>query len=230
MNTFQHSSSPLCRAAKAGALICAIAGSGFFAHAQSTSPLTPQPVPESSTATLIGNEPGGVSYLAREFVQQAAQANQTEIAMANVVESRSTNLAVKSFASMMRADHQQNFSELQQLAQSHAMVVDSALSSVNQHAVNHLQKISDANLDREFAKVMLKDHVKTIRAFDKASIEISEPYLKTYAQNTLPTLRKHLRHAEDAARAAGVDESTIFSILKGLPGGEAQRAVTYNQD
>ncbi len=230
MKTFQQPSFRFARAAKTGTLICAIASSGFFAQAQGTSPLTPQPAPESSTATLIGNEPDGVSYLAREFVQDAAQANQTEIAMANVVESRSTNATVKKFARMMRTDHQQNFGELQQLAESHAMVLDSALSTMNQHAVNKLQKTSDANLDREYAKVMLKDHVKAIKRFEKASTEISEPYLKTYAQNTLPALRRHLRQAEDTARVAGVDESTISSILKSLPGQEAQRAVTFNQN
>ena len=227
MKTFQNSSFRFRHAAKVGALVCAIASTGFLVQAQST---PPQSAPESSAATLIGNEPNAISLPAREFVQEASQANQTEIAMANVVESRSTNDSVKEFARMMRNDHQKNFAELQALAQSHAMVVDSALSPINQHAVNKLQKTSDGNLDKEYAKVMLKDHVKTIKRFDKASAEISEPYLKTYAQNTLPALRTHLQHAEDTARAAGVDESTISSILKSLPGDEAQRAVTFNQN
>jgi hypothetical protein len=38
-----------------------------------------------------------------------------------------------------------------------------------------------------------------------------------------------LRHAENAARASGVDEMTIASILTGLPSEEEDRSVTFNR-
>jgi hypothetical protein len=43
--------------------------------------------------------------------------------------------------------------------------------------------------------------------------------VKQYAQETLPTLQSHLQHAESAAKAAGVDQSTISSITKDMPAG-----------
>jgi predicted outer membrane protein len=109
------------------------------------------------------------------------------------------------------------------------VALDATLTSANERAVDRLRKASDADFDMDYTKVMLKDHVKCIKMFDKAVADIEEPYVKEYARNTLPALRKHLRHSEDAARSVGVDEATISSILKGLPLGESQ-AVSFNQN
>lgn len=171
-----------------------------------------------------------ISHAGREFLRDAAQANQAEISMANVAEARSQNDAVRKLAQMMLDDHQKNLALVQGIAQAHAVQLDSALDMMNQHSLKHLQKAGDVDFNREYTTMMLKDHVKCIKRFDKAVAEIQEPYVKDYAQNTLPALRKHLRHCEDAARAVGVDETTISTILKGLPADESQRAVTFNQN
>jgi putative membrane protein len=165
-----------------------------------------------------------ISHRAKEFLKDAAQANQTEIAMANVAEGKSQNTQVKDLARMLRTDHEQNYAQLQSIAQAHGITLDPSLDMLNQHEVNRLQKANDAEFDREYTKVMLKDHVKCIKRFDKAGADIEEQDVKQYAQNTLPALRHHLQKSEEAARAAGVDDSTISSILKELPAED--RAVT----
>lgn len=170
-----------------------------------------------------------ISHSAKEFLQEASQANQTEIAMANLAETRSQNPTVKDLAQMMSSDHQQNYAQVQSLALNHSVALEAALSASNERAVDRLRKASDADFDKDYVTVMLKDHVKCIKRFDKAVADIQEPSIREYAQNTLPALRKHLRHSEDAARAVGVDDSTINSILKGLPSEEAQRGVTFNR-
>jgi putative membrane protein len=99
---------------------------------------------------------------------------------------------------------------------------------MNQRSVNRLKKASNADFDKDYTKLMLKDHVKCIGRFDKATKDLEEPYLREYAQGTLPALRNHLQHSEEAARAVGVDESTISAILKGLPSHESQQSVAAN--
>jgi putative membrane protein len=220
MKTCKYSMTRLMRVVKIGvALGTAIIGASALQGQDS--PSAPAPVPGSIAE---------ISHRAKEFLQDAAQANQTEMAMADVAEGRSQNSAVKELAQMMRSDHQQNYAQLQVIAQNHLIALDSSLNMMNQHAVNHLRKVSDADFDKDYTKAMLKDHVKCITRFDKAIAEIEEPYVREYAQSTLPALRKHLRHTEDAARSVGVDETTISSILKGLPSDEAQRSVTFNQN
>jgi len=183
-------------------------------QAQSSSQSTAPALPPS-------NAP---SHRAKEFVKDAAQANQTEIAMANVAENKSQNTQVKDLARMLRRDHEKNYSQLHTIAMAYGIALDPKLDMLNQHEVNRLQKANDADFDKEYTKVMLKDHVKCIKRFDKAVSDVEEQDVKQYAQNTLPALRRHLQKSEDAARAVGVDESTITSILKDLP--SEDRAVT----
>jgi putative membrane protein len=170
-----------------------------------------------------------ISHAAKEFLQFAVQANQTEIVMANAAEVTSQNDAVRDLARMLLIDHHQNYSLLQSIAQNHGVALDPSLDRLNRQAVNRLEKVSDAAFDRDYTSVVLKDHVKSITRFDRALSDIQEPSIREYAQNTLATLRQHLRHSEDAARAAGVDEVTISSILRGLPNDEALRAVAVSR-
>lgn len=165
-----------------------------------------------------------ISHRAKEFLKEAAQANQTEIAMANVAEGKAQNQQVKDLAHMMRTDHEQNYAEVQTLAQAHGVTLDPSLDMLNQHEVNRLQKTHDADFDKEYTKIMLKTHVKCIKRFDKAAADIEEQDVKQYAQSTLPALHHHLQKSEDAARAVGLDEATINDILKELP--SQDRAVT----
>jgi len=222
MKTCNNSVTRLLRVVSIGtALSAAILTASAFQE-QSPSPTVPLPAVPGNAAQI--------SHRAKAFLQDAAQANQTEIAMANVAEATSQNNPVKEMARMLRSDHQQNYAQLQMIAQSHLVALDPGLNSMNRRAVERLQKASVADFDKDYAKIMLKDHVKCIKMFDKAVGDIEELDIREYAHSTLPALRKHLRHAEDTARAVGVDEATISSILKGLPSEEAQRAVTFNQN
>jgi hypothetical protein len=81
-----------------------------------------------------------------------------------------------------------------------------------------LEKLNGADFDQQYAKDMLEDHVTDIKKFQKASQQIQDTDVKEYAQTCLPVLQRHLQHAEAAAKAVGVDESTISSITKRLPG------------
>jgi putative membrane protein len=216
MKTYRTSQTRLPRLVKVGAALGAVIFTAAALQAQSAGQNTAPPPSASSEPSM--------SHRAKEFLKDAGQANQREIAMANVAENKSQNTQVKDLARMMRTDHEQNYGQLQTIAQSHGITLDAKLDMLNQHEVNRLQKANDADFDKEYTKVMLKDHVKCIKRFDKAASDIEEQDVKQYAQNTLPALRHHLQQSEEAARSVGVDESTISSILKELP--SEDRAVT----
>jgi putative membrane protein len=195
-------------------------------QAQITEPPLQNPPAQSNPSLTTPSEPtdangGTIKHSAKEFLQEANQANQTEIAMANIAENKSQNTQVKELAKMVIDDHQKNLAQVQALAQSHNVTLDPNLTFMNKHAVESLQKDSEKNggadFDKDFTKVMLKDHVKCIKRFERVAEHATDSSIKTYAQTTLPALQMHLQHAKDAARAVGVEDSTINSILKGLP-------------
>jgi putative membrane protein len=190
------------------------------ATAQVTAPNTPPAAATDATGTI--------SHKGKEFLKDAAQANQMEISLGDIALEKSQNKDVRDLAQKLRTDHQMNFAQLQPIARSHGVTLDSALSFMNQRSVNHLQKANDVDFDRDYTTMMIKDHVSAIKTFDKAVADVQEPDVKQYAESTLPTLRGHLLKAEKAARAVGVDQEKISSILKDLPNQEAERSVTVN--
>jgi putative membrane protein len=192
-------------------------GTALGATILAVSTLQAQPAAPNVNPPAATAPDSNVSHRAKEFLKDAAQVNQKEIALADVAESKSQNSTVKELAHMMRTDHQQNYAQVQALAQAHGVTLEAAPDWMNQREIDHLQKVKDADFDQDYTKMMLKGHVKTIKLFEKASADIQEQDVKQYALNTLPALRLHLRHSEDAARAVGVDPSTISSILKDLP-------------
>ncbi len=159
------------------------------------------------------------SHRAREFIQKAAQGNSAEIAFSELAQSKALSPEVRQVAQMVASDHQQAGQKLQVVAQAHGIALDQFLDQMNQREVNRLLKAPGEDFDKNYARIMLKDHAKAIRMYETAANKIKEADVQEYAQNTLPKLREHLRHAEEAARAVGLDDSTVSSIVKGIPAG-----------
>lgn len=162
------------------------------------------------------------------FVKDASQGNQAEIATAQLAEQKGQNPEIKSLAQMLQQDHQQAQEKLQTIAQAHGVTLDQSPSWSQRRAQGKLEKLNGADFDQQYAKDMLEDHVTDIKKFQKASQSIEDADVKQYAEETLPTLQKHLEHAKSAAKSVGVDDSTISSITKGLP--EAVGGTGENQE
>jgi putative membrane protein len=187
-----------------------------------TAPVATAPATPDASGTVANNDTVNTqrtSHRAKEFIKDAAQANSAEIALSELAQSKAQNSDVKQLAEMMVTDHQACNQKLQGIAQARGVEFDQSLDWINQHEVNRLQKSREGDFDKDYTKIMLKDHVKAIKMFQKAADDIQEPDVKEFAANALPKLREHLRHAEDAARAVGLDDSTVTSIVKDVPTG-----------
>jgi putative membrane protein len=162
------------------------------------------------------------------FIKEASQGNQSEIATAQLAQQKGQNPEIKNLAQMIQQDHQQAQEKLQTIAQAHGVTLDQTPSWSQRRAQGKLEKLNGSDFDQQYAKDMLEDHVTDIKKFQKASQNIEDADVKQYAEDTLPTLQKHLEHAKAAAKSAGVDDSTISSITKSLP--EAVGGTGENQE
>jgi putative membrane protein len=174
--------------------------------------------------------PADISHRAKDFLQDAVQADQTHVALANIAEQKSQNTAVTELAQKIRADHVQNYAQLQSIAGAHGVVLSDFPDWTHQRTINRLQRSRDADFDQGYIKALIKADVACIKTFDKAVAQVEEPDIRQYAQNTLPTLRDHLRRWEEAARSVGMDKATISSLIKGLPADEVEQLVTFNRN
>ena len=59
-----------------------------------------------------------------------------------------------------------------------------------------LDKLSGAAFDRAWADQLIKNHQASIEAFTKATT-FSDAGVKTFAEQTLPTLREHLKRLQE---------------------------------
>lgn len=179
-------------------------------------------------AGRAGAADNNLSMKASSFVKAASEGNQGEIAMAQLAQQKSQNSDIKNLAQTIQNDHQQAQEKLQTIAQTHGLTLDQGLSWSQKRSQAKLEKLSGADFDQQYAKDMLEDHVSDLKKFQKASEQIEETDVKQYAQDTLPKLQQHLEQAKTAAKAVGVDESTISSITSKAPamGGTGEKQET----
>jgi putative membrane protein len=151
------------------------------------------------------------------FLTDAAEGNLAEVEMGKLGEQKSQNEKIKQFCQSIQKDHQAANQKLQPLAQSKGVQFPDSADFRHRHEMKRLEKLSGAEFDREFATFALKDHGKTISLFQKEIKDGEDADLKQFAQSTLPTLQQHMDMAKDAAKAVGVSETDISSIMKKYP-------------
>jgi len=70
-------------------------------------------------------------------------------------------------------------------------------------ALGSLQNLSGSEFDRTFVQKVIEHHQKDIASFERASRESQDSDIKSFAENTLPTLRNHLQMAQAATSNQG---------------------------
>jgi putative membrane protein len=140
----------------------------------------------------------------RSFVTSAQEGNLAEVEAARLVEQKSTNPAVKDFASRMVTDHTRDSEQLKTLASAEGVTLPSALSAAERTQDESWQKLSGTKLNDAYLRDELQDHKETISAFENEIEHGQDKAVKKYAEQTLPTLQDHIRIAEDLVGKMGM--------------------------
>lgn len=149
----------------------------------------------TSTAPLEGPD--------KEFADKAAKGGNSEVALGNLMVQKATSPDVKSFAQRMVDDHSKAGQELSQLASAKGMTAPAEPSEDAKKEIDKLDKLSGAELDKEYMSFMVNDHKKDVEEFQKQSTDAKDADLKAWVAKTLPTLQDHLRMAEETATKVG---------------------------
>jgi len=139
---------------------------------------------------------GSLSKADRDFMIKAAQGGMAEVKTGNLAATQAQNSKVKAFGERMVKDHSQANDKLMALAQSKGVTLPTKPDSKDQHTLEHLQGLSGTDFDKAYADDMVKDHKTDVREFERAANNASDPDVKSFAQQTLPTLKHHLAMAE----------------------------------
>jgi putative membrane protein len=132
----------------------------------------------------------------KDFVREAAQGSAAEVALGRMAQEKGSSDAVKEFGKRMVDDHSKAEEELRQVAQMAKLDVRSDMPKKAKKAQDKLSKLSGADFDRAYAKMMVSDHKEDIKAFEREAHSGAVPAVKDFAAKTLPTLQEHLKLAE----------------------------------
>lgn len=132
----------------------------------------------------------------KNFWNEAAQSGMAEVALGNLGQQKAQNEKVKEFADQMVKDHSAVNDELKSIASGKNVTLPTAVSAKQKATYDKLNGLSGADFDREFMKVMVKDHEAAVKLFDKQSKTDADADAKAFAAKHLPTLQGHLQTAQ----------------------------------
>jgi putative membrane protein len=137
------------------------------------------------------------------FVANAASGGMVEVQLGHLAEARGNSPDVKNFGRRMVADHSDAGAKLQAVASKEGMSVSSTLNQEDQATYNKLRNLSGADFDRAYADAMVKDHEQDIAEFEREAKSGKDSAVRQFAQDTLPTLREHLKLAQAMQKSVG---------------------------
>jgi putative membrane protein len=127
-----------------------------------------------------------------DFLVKAANGGMTEVKAAEIASTKSTNKAITDFAAMMKTDHGAANNEVIALAQKRNVTLPTSVGDDKQKELDDMAKMNGKDFDKDYVKAMVKGHEETVDMFKKASDKVKDSEVKTFIDNTLPTLQKHL--------------------------------------
>jgi putative membrane protein len=168
-----------------------------------------------------------------EFIKKAAQGNLFEIHAGELAASKGVNSQVREFGQMLQQDHLESQQKLRDLAGAEDLM-PTHLEEKKAEKVKELQERSGEEFDKEFIKMSLTGHSKKIAKLESSLNELEDETLRSFVNESLQVMQKHLTRSKEIAATLGLDEATVASLIQegsegvGAPaeeveiGGEAQ--------
>jgi putative membrane protein len=147
----------------------------------------------------------------QKFVMEAAQGSMMEVELGRLASQKATNADVKAFAQRMVTDHGKASDQLEQVVSQKGVTLPTTLPQDMSNEMDKLSRASGAEFDRMYMSEMVKHHRKDVSEFEKQAERGGDPAVRAFAQQTLPTLREHLRLAQDLASRVGANVSEDHS-------------------
>ena len=131
-----------------------------------------------------------------EFAKKAAEGGMAEVQLGQIAASNASDAGIKNFGQHMVTDHSSANDELKAAAQQDGVQLPQDMSKEHKAAADRLSKLQGDAFDKEYARMMVKDHEEDVALFKKEASSGKDTNLKAFAQKTLPKLEDHLKMAQ----------------------------------
>ena len=130
----------------------------------------------------------------KTFLADAIQINLAEISVGELAQKNGGSDKVKAFGKMLVDDHTASNTKATSIAQANGITPPTEPKAADKNKYDELKKLSGAEFDRAFKQAMVEGHQQAIAKFETVSKGNDD--VAKFAQETLPTLRKHLETAQ----------------------------------
>lgn len=170
------------------AILCVILGlaASPVAIAQTAAPAKAEDVAKAAT------DPAA-------FARVAASSNMLEIESSTLALERSQNADVRAFAQKMVDDHTAAGEKMQAVAQDAELEVPAEMNDADKESLQALQDAQD--FDRAYLDLQVKAHDEAVTLFETFAAEGEQGPLRSFAEETLPTLKDHQGHVRSLTGA-----------------------------
>jgi putative membrane protein len=196
------------------------------AYAQTPPPPNPQ-TPPPQTQRDKPDMPKPTTSSDAEFAQKALMGGKHEIDGAKFALSKTTNADVKALANRLIEDHEAANNELSSMMRPDATKPEATRPDATKpdatkpeatrpdatkpeatrpdaaQGSEAWRSLSGAAFDRGYADHLIAEHQKTISLYETEANSGSDAKLKAFAAKTLPTIREHLKAAQDLRSKLG---------------------------
>ena len=133
----------------------------------------------------------------KSFVTKAEKDNLAEQEIGRFAAEKTQNKDVKDYAQMLVDDHTKALNDLVDLMNKKGMAQPNGLPKGEHEAMSKLNGLSGPDFDREFINSMIEDHQKAVSEFRQEKDMAQDKDVKSYADQVLPVLEKHLQKAQE---------------------------------
>ncbi|WP_162417140.1 DUF4142 domain-containing protein [Cyclobacterium roseum] len=132
------------------------------------------------------------------FLRKAAEMQMEMINFGKLAQEKGNSAEVKEFGRVMEAENTKSQTEINALAQSKSMSLPGSATDDSMEAYNDLNEETGNDFGRSYSDRMVDQHEDAIDLFENAANDSEDPEIKAWASEQLPTLRNHLKLAEDS--------------------------------
>lgn len=139
---------------------------------------------------------------AQDFVNKAAAGGMFEVDSSKVAEAKVQDQSIKDFAHKMIDDHGAANAKLETIAGEQKLTVPKELDAKHKGDVDTLQNGKDP-IDAPYVQMQRDAHTDAVTLFESYAKDGDNAELKTFAQQTVPTLKMHQEMIEKIASKMG---------------------------
>jgi putative membrane protein len=166
------------------ALVALIAGGLCLGASVRAAQKKEETKPSPSASTSKSPATAALSEKDKSFMKDAAKGGMMEVDMGKMAQQKGKSADVKKIGGTMVADHTKANNELMGIAKKKG--VDLSKEKPAAHSMG------DANFDKDYINMMVKDHEKDLSAFQAEAKNGSDADVKGFASKTSAVIKKHL--------------------------------------